>query len=561
MKGSLSLLALALTASASPLSFLTNSAPEQVLSQPSQHTLTRPSVDEAAVQARKLIKSEAFADMNTVFQSGPLAGSAIGLLEYYADCSEDGSLTLLMVEVGHNYKNWLEGSPVSFSIKYSPKFFSLSPASEPRASLVGNISYVEDEEEIKKAKLCFLHRHPDAKAWLPGNKIHKTAFMTFVPESVYWLGGFGNVAYIGDIPIDMYKNVTLDHPHPSLPHFPPHHGDGPDDGDDEYEPKHPNGERPPYGADTEGQAPPPPPGPDGQAPPPPPGPHGQRPPPPPPHGPSGHEGHYPPPPPPPHGPSDHDGHYPPPPPPHHAPSDHDGYYPPPPPPHGPSDHEGDHDDDYPPPPPPHHGPPSDHDDDDDDEEDEHFPHFRPDPSFRRGRKPHFDDDDDEPRRFRGPRRMRHEFEHEEEEDDDEEEDKHERKFTPRPPRFGNREPSERFPGARGRRPEGYGRPGPSLRELHGRSQDLMQCLHEDERLILDSDESTVVDAIRRCQKLINKRMNKAGKKGCHDKAGKKTHGGEMQMPPRDGPRRERAMQAQRDDESSVYGYVRRIFFA
>ncbi|KAK9382164.1 pyridoxamine 5'-phosphate oxidase-domain-containing protein, partial [Kockiozyma suomiensis] len=235
--------ALAGSVAANPLAFLTKRSPK--IQEQEILTSARPSVDEAAVQVRNLIKSEAFADMNTVFQSGPLEGSAIGLLEYYADCSEDGTLTLLMVEVGHNYKNWLEGSPVSFSIKYTPKFFSLSPASEPRASLTGNLSFIEDDEEIKKAEFCFLHRHPDAKAWLPGNKIHKTAFMTFVPESVYWLGGFGNVAYIGDIPIEMYKNVTLKAPLP-FPHFPPRHG-----GDDDHDDDAPHEKRPPMPAFSE----------------------------------------------------------------------------------------------------------------------------------------------------------------------------------------------------------------------------------------------------------------------------------------------------------------------
>lgn len=28
-------------------------------------------------------------------------------------------------------------------------------------------------------------------------------------KSVFWLGGFGNVAYIGWIPLDLYKSVKL----------------------------------------------------------------------------------------------------------------------------------------------------------------------------------------------------------------------------------------------------------------------------------------------------------------------------------------------------------------
>ncbi|KAK9463743.1 pyridoxamine 5'-phosphate oxidase-domain-containing protein [Lipomyces oligophaga] len=225
--------------SASPLSYVKglfgngdSSSREGVFSLSNSHDLShRPTVEESAVQLRKLVRSESFAELNTVYQDGPLNGSALGLLEYYADCDEDGSLTILMVKVGHQFKNWEAGSPISFSIKHSPPFgFSFSPASEPRASLVGSLSYIDtdDEDAISKAQSCFLHRHPDAKAWLPGNKVHDTSFMKFDVESVYWLGGFGNVAYIGDIPVDMYKNVTLEgHPKPPFKH--PHQ---PAEGDD-----------------------------------------------------------------------------------------------------------------------------------------------------------------------------------------------------------------------------------------------------------------------------------------------------------------------------------------
>ncbi|KAK9241395.1 pyridoxamine 5'-phosphate oxidase-domain-containing protein [Lipomyces kononenkoae] len=201
---------------------------------------TKPSVDEAAVQVRELVFKESLADLNTVFQDGQLAGSAIGLLEYYADCDGDGSLTLLMVEVGHTFKNWKAGSPVSLSIRRTPRFGrSLSPASEPRASLKGSLSFIaeDDKKAITHAGHCFVSRHPDAKAWLPGNKVHKTAFMKFDVESVYWLGGFGNVAYIGDIPVALYKNATVKHPKFKIPHFGHKHDDNDDDDDDDDDEK------------------------------------------------------------------------------------------------------------------------------------------------------------------------------------------------------------------------------------------------------------------------------------------------------------------------------------
>jgi len=62
-------------------------------------TASRPTVKEAAVQARKLLRSETISTLSTVFPVGEkhgLAGQPIGLMEYYADCSENGNPTLLV---------------------------------------------------------------------------------------------------------------------------------------------------------------------------------------------------------------------------------------------------------------------------------------------------------------------------------------------------------------------------------------------------------------------------------------------------------------------------------
>ncbi|KAK9373450.1 pyridoxamine 5'-phosphate oxidase-domain-containing protein [Lipomyces chichibuensis] len=194
---------------------------------------TDPSVEEAAVKARRLVRDQSIGDLNTIYQHGRLKGSPIGLPEYYADCDKNGSLTLLLLGVGVNYDNWQAGSPVSFSIKYTPTFIPpISPATEPRVSLQGSITYIPEDDDavINKAKFCFLRRHPDAKLWLPGNGFHNSSFARFDVESVYWIGGFGHKAYIGDIPVDLYHNVTLNHPRLNIPVSPPKHGDDDNDG-------------------------------------------------------------------------------------------------------------------------------------------------------------------------------------------------------------------------------------------------------------------------------------------------------------------------------------------
>lgn len=44
---------------------------------------------------------------------------------------------------------------------------------------------------------------------MPGNPIHEAEWVTFEVERVYWVGGFGDREFIGDIPVELYRNVTL----------------------------------------------------------------------------------------------------------------------------------------------------------------------------------------------------------------------------------------------------------------------------------------------------------------------------------------------------------------
>lgn len=65
-------------------------------------TADKPTIEEAAVQARRLIRSESVATLSTIYQKGApdgLEGLPIGLPDYYADCSKDGSPALLAISI------------------------------------------------------------------------------------------------------------------------------------------------------------------------------------------------------------------------------------------------------------------------------------------------------------------------------------------------------------------------------------------------------------------------------------------------------------------------------
>lgn len=148
----------------------------------------------------------------------------IGLIDYYADCQPGtGNPTILAIGIATSFKNADAGSNISLSLRWHPPPhhrpsrdpYKFSTANLPRFSLLGHLETIPsrtvEEEAITK---CFTRSHPDAKAWLPGNSIHESYWVRLVVEDVYWIGGFGDRAYIGWIPVEEWRNVTskeMDH--------------------------------------------------------------------------------------------------------------------------------------------------------------------------------------------------------------------------------------------------------------------------------------------------------------------------------------------------------------
>ncbi|KAF8423822.1 pyridoxamine 5'-phosphate oxidase-domain-containing protein [Tirmania nivea] len=211
---------------------LTSATP---VSTPSPYRI--PTVEEAAYSARLLLLTETLATLSTIYpapidsskpyQPPPeLAGYPVGLIDYYADCSSPftsttsfsskslpppatatpGNPTLLSLRIATSFKNVAAGSPISLSIhKVTPR---RSAASQPRLALMGKLKPVTASAAEQVLK-CFTKRHPDARWWTPGNKIHESEWVEMDVEGVYWIGGFGDRAYIGWIPVETWRGVVL----------------------------------------------------------------------------------------------------------------------------------------------------------------------------------------------------------------------------------------------------------------------------------------------------------------------------------------------------------------
>jgi hypothetical protein len=222
-----------------------------------------PTSKESAVMARRVLALSKLATLSTVFpdsrsssddasaterRPAGLEGVPIGLMDYVADCEDDGNPTILEIKIATSFKNVRAGSNITASFQWVPPyapsrrisllsrlaahlpyFSSQSPydaaqktldgpdtvpysaANLPRFSLVGYLEPISPDP-IKAVRLaaCFTGKHQDAKYWLPGNVIHESSWARLVVTQVYWIGGFGDRAYIGWIPIEEWRNVTMD---------------------------------------------------------------------------------------------------------------------------------------------------------------------------------------------------------------------------------------------------------------------------------------------------------------------------------------------------------------
>jgi hypothetical protein len=178
-----------------------------------------PTVHESAVQARRIMRLENIGTLSTVFPTShtteqrpsDVGGAPIGLMDYFGDCESDtGNPTILAITIATSFKNVDAGSNITLSMRWHAQDNKWrSPASLPRFSLVGRLEDI-DMDAVNKLGVtaCYVKKHPDAAWWLPGSGIHESKWVRLVVEEVYWIGGFGDRAYIGWIPKEEWYSVT-----------------------------------------------------------------------------------------------------------------------------------------------------------------------------------------------------------------------------------------------------------------------------------------------------------------------------------------------------------------
>ncbi|RFU73761.1 fmn-binding split barrel-related [Trichoderma arundinaceum] len=230
-----------------------------------------PTSYESAVMGRRALALTKLGTLSTVFPKSSSSASAsdeadaaenrpegldgvpIGLMDYIADCEDEGNPTLLAIRIATSFKNVRAGSNITLSVEWTPPYppskriplmsrlsayvpfmghkdynegpavaesedgssppppdtVPYSAANLPRFSLIGYLEPINpDIKEAVRLASCYTTKHTDAKYWLPGNPIHTSEWARLVVTQVYWIGGFGDRAYIGWIPIEEWKKVT-----------------------------------------------------------------------------------------------------------------------------------------------------------------------------------------------------------------------------------------------------------------------------------------------------------------------------------------------------------------
>lgn len=208
-----------------------------------------PTLHDSAILARRMLNLSSIATLSTVYPSNPqnpplpllvnqgqphreqqmlshytpdlpsVSGAPVGLMDYYASCHPHPSdPTILALSIGTTFRNTHAGSNISLSLRWTPPAnappidddpWAYVPANMPRFSLEGYLERIpEPELERYAVDECFFGRHEEARVWRPGNRIHESWWARLRVQGVYWIGGFGDRAYIGWIPRNVWEGVT-----------------------------------------------------------------------------------------------------------------------------------------------------------------------------------------------------------------------------------------------------------------------------------------------------------------------------------------------------------------
>lgn len=181
--------------------------------------VTAHSEKRAAILARRMVNLQSSLHFNSL-RSDDIP---ISMAEYYVasdTCSDveglsnNGDPILLLSKMSTSYKNWHNNGTISVTIE-KPKMGHFDGImGKPRGIFFGKLRELHlSHENAKRLAGHFLIRHPDARHWLPDDHeshVHDTRWFEFEVQSVYFVGGFGDRSFIGNISGNVYHQDLRD---------------------------------------------------------------------------------------------------------------------------------------------------------------------------------------------------------------------------------------------------------------------------------------------------------------------------------------------------------------
>ncbi|GAA5879574.1 hypothetical protein JCM1840_003321 [Sporobolomyces johnsonii] len=174
----------------------------------------RETLNEAAVHTRELIAYRAYntgilMSTSPAHAQSPVAGLPFGLQEYYAPYpGSNGDILLLAMPISTIYRNAMPPNKPNLTLTINDMYGfgdGNLAAGRMRVALFGTLERVQGDDEIEQCKQAYLEAHPDARGWIPPNGPHDAFYARMRINQVYAFDGFGDVAYIGWIPLDLYR--------------------------------------------------------------------------------------------------------------------------------------------------------------------------------------------------------------------------------------------------------------------------------------------------------------------------------------------------------------------
>lgn len=168
-------------------------------------------LEQAASYARYMVQNGLYGVFATNYAKN--STYAYASQEDFAESYEDNGYPIfLLADISSTANNLLLNSYGSFAISMTNctmqnyNGMPYDPLACPRLTLMGKFTKQPGPLNMTDPNLlAFIDKHPASSSWIQSG-VHQFDLWTFEFDRIYYIGGYGNLHFIGDIPLDTYLN-------------------------------------------------------------------------------------------------------------------------------------------------------------------------------------------------------------------------------------------------------------------------------------------------------------------------------------------------------------------